>query len=411
MVFYPCCVCAYEGGLDDLVLKESWQEKIEASPLPRLYARLVAPYTNADSSTAEKNYAYAAKQELLEDGTVKDCAYLCKKCKTKLHEPDSCPKNAIVNGHFKGKCPEELKNLSLVELSLISLINVVTKVSLVSNLNYANGGTMFSIINDVSTLVQSLPQRPTIDDFAFIRAHGGDATSRKHRYSPWKVFRALKWLELNNPLYLGKIQIPEGDTIWEDETSDESLPFLQVGADVLDGIDELNIPAGRDGHAVNPGAPPSDSTDVLLMPSTATADISDQVRSILTQGNSQIPPVFNRLTGETVAMHSTDFFIQKAFPHLYPYGRGGPEAGGVVFDAAYIKMVLSYGLGREFQQFPTFLFYCYRWLMHKGAGTIGKMDHIHIYAFNMNYLVPVCVTENHIYICVQYEVLSTYTCD
>ena len=372
MVFYPCCVCTYEAGLDELVLKEGYKDLIAASALPRLYASLVAPYTNADSSIAERNYAFAAKQELFEDGTVKGCTYLCKNCKTQLQQPDKCPKNAIVNGHFKGKCPEELLNLSLTELSLISLINVVTKVCLLSNLNFANGGTMFSIVNDVSTLVQSLPQRPTIDDFAYIRALGAeDTNSRKHRYSPWKVFKALRWLELNNHLYYDKIKVDEGDEFWT-ETAEDSLPFIDVDADVFADIDEADLPAGTDGHAVNPSAPPSDCTDMLMMASPETADMVDQIRSILTQGNSQVPAVYNRTTGETVAMHSTDFFLQKAFPHLYPYGRGGPQASGVVFDQKYIKLVLSLGLGREFQQFPTFIFYSYRWMMHKGAGTIGK---------------------------------------
>lgn len=370
-------MCTYETGLENLSRKEKYQELINASAMPGLYARMVAPCTDDNCSPSDVSYATAARNELLEDGTVKNCSYLCKKCQTQLKStPGSdslpCPKNALVNGHFKGSCPEELKNLNLTEMSLISLITVVTKVSLLGNLNYGSGGTMFTIVNDLSVLVPSLPQRPTIEDFAFISSAGNSETRKKHRYSPWKVLRALRWLEVNNPLYVGKVEVPAAEDFWTDVDADMPMDVIEVDEESFVGVDGLDVAADTDGHAVNPSATPSDCTDVLLMPSPDTADIVDQVRTILTEGNCQIPPVFNRTTGETVSMQSTDYFIEKAFPHLYPYGRGGPGAPGKTFDASYIKLVLSLGIGREFQQFPTFIFYCYRWIMHKAAGSIGN---------------------------------------
>jgi len=378
MIFHACCACTYECGLEGLVLKEKFQDLIDKSALPTLYARMIAPCSDDTCLPSDRNYAIAAREELLEDGTMKNCSYLCKKCQTELRKVHAsgalpCPKNALVNGHFKGSCPEELKKLNLTELSLISLINVVTKVSLLGNLNYGSKGTMFSIINDISVLLPSLPQRPTIEDYAFIRAHGSSESSLKHRYSPWKVLQALKWLENNNPLYCGKISIPEGENeMWTDPQLDQPIDVIEIPEESSVQVDESDVAAGSDGHAANPGATPSDNTDVLLMPASDTADIIDQVRTILTEGNCQIPPVLNRLSGETVSMQSTEFFIEKAFPHLYPYGRGGPGSENIEYNASYIKLVLGLGIGREFQQFPTFIFYSYRWIMHRAVGSIGK---------------------------------------
>jgi hypothetical protein len=382
MVFYCCCVCQHETGLENLVLRNKYEALINASALPSMYCKLIQQRDNQAASIYARKFASVAFEELLPDGTLPMTKYLCKSCLQGLkpgkgRNPTHAltppiPPLALVNGHFKGRCPVELSTLNNTELSLICLINVITKLSLLLNTNHGNGGTLFSVINDLSVLVPSLPRNPSIDDFALLRSASDTSTSPTHRYSPYKVLKALKWLSTNNHLYEGKVIIPVDDEHWQGDGAIDPLDLEYITIDEEFAVEEIDVAVGIDGHAANPGAAPTGASDILLIPGENTEDIMTQVRNILTPDeSSNVPRVLTRATGIVASMHKTNFFIQRAFPYLYPYGRGGPEEGGFKFNAIYIKHVLELGLDRSFQQCPNFIFYSYRWVMRKGCGQIA----------------------------------------
>eukprot|EP01034_Spumella_vulgaris_P025461 gene25461-31925_t len=189
-----------------------------------------------------------------------------------------------------------------------------------------------------------------------------DSTSpRDFLYSPHNVTQALLWLQDNNPLWEGKFTRPTDDDDYE-------------------GLDpDLNGSSGNDGHAVNPNAPPSNMTDVLLTGSQDTQDLLHQVEKVVNKQRS----VMTRANGEFLRDYETDRFLQLAFVNLFPYGRGGPEPNGSFgISSAYLRHLLCLGCQREFQQSPNFIFYAYSWQMRNRASTIsylatrnGEVDH------------------------------------
>jgi hypothetical protein len=294
------------------------------------------------------------------------------------------PKLALVNGYFRGAAPTVLTRLNRTELSMICLIDVVTRVSMLTpGSHWGSSATVFSIMNDVNVVLQSLPGNPTINQFAILRG-AGDWSPKDFRYSPYFVMSALQWLEDNNHLFDGKIEVPENSPLWLNggDQHEQERPYIATSLEDYEGI--THLATQTDGSVANPGAlsTATDSTDVLLeSPSDEQSDVLQQVRAIVTTstnissgGTVPTTQVHTRERGEYVADYTTDFFIQMAFVHLYPYGRGGPDSShNIVFNAAYISHMLHLGGFRGFQKSPTFIFYAYTWKMRNKIGTISYL--------------------------------------
>mmetsp|Transcript_12320 Transcript_12320/g.24827 ORF Transcript_12320/g.24827 Transcript_12320/m.24827 type:complete len:351 (-) Transcript_12320:33-1085(-) len=348
-----------------MVKLQDHRNVIEASGIMEKFQAMILLKDSPSISAASRAYAQAAANEL-DNGLIPGAEHLCKVCLSQLtakkrhssndensvldkNELDSTtqplrlrPKLALVNGYFRGKPPVELQQLNSTEISMIALINVITKIRYLpgSSGHQANAGTVFTVVNDVSVLQNSLPQNPTLEQFAFIRAPGDNDAAKQHRFSPFKVLQALQWLSRNNWLYCGKVIVPENDPLWADngQINEVDVPYLDSSLDTFTCHDENEVAAGIDGHAVNPGAPCSAMTDVLLVLTPETDDILQQCRDLLINQEANATSVLVRATGDIVFMESTPYFIQQAFPLLYPYGRGGPDLDfELTYDKAYFK--------------------------------------------------------------------------
>ena len=296
------------------------------------------------------------------------------------------PVRALVNGYFRGSCPKELSELNRTERSLIALVNVFSKISLLAQGGaYASNGNCYAVINKVSEIVQSLPQLPSIADMAFIRSRNESGkVPREFMYSPWKVKRALEWLKVNNPLYANKVADNE-EEFWS-STEHRHIPFIDDAPASLEECcrnasseetNEVEIPIVDDpvvpiasssssssssssyycsceeskmeqaceseddieeqegdtleeeeegditqGRSTNAGEPGA-GRDILLSDGDGIVpDIAEQVRRVLDDKDEPEVTSIRDVNGRFVSDYKTKNFLAMAFPWLYPYGRG-----------------------------------------------------------------------------------------
>jgi hypothetical protein len=379
MMFHSCGICDREYGLRSMLDITSAADRIANSAIPVKFAAMLAPLNDPAASKGERAYAAAAQTEL-DNGVRNGAQYVCNECYKQLPQDASIlastivPKLALVNGYFRGACPPELEGLSIVDLSLISLINVITHLAMLPRgVHYRSSATVFSVVNNVSEIAAVVPRTDDVRQFCMIIKPDGAVSPKTLQYNPYRVRTALEWLDLHNDLYNGVVQIPKH---WRKSgaADDLEVPHISANDEDYEGIggDGKEAPAGDDGHPVNPGAPDSDTANVLLH----SPDPQDtrQLLSAIACPRAAPSVVMIRQNGEYVADYSTGHFMQKAFPHLYPYGRGGPgDSPDVTFDHAYIANMLLLGNCRSFQRCPRFVFYSYTWLMRKKVGTIAHL--------------------------------------
>jgi hypothetical protein len=177
------------------------------------------------------------------------------------------PSMALVNGHFRGSTPLELSRLTRVELSMVCLVNCIYTLSMLKKgSHWGSTATVFSVLNDVNAIASHLPRIPSLKDIALIRSAVDSTSPRDFLYSPHNVIQALLWLENNNFLWENKFVRPEGSE-WIDAGSRSTVEVECIIADDEDYEEldpDLNGVSGNDGHAVNPNAPPSNMTEILL---------------------------------------------------------------------------------------------------------------------------------------------------
>lgn len=399
MIFYTCAVCEVEQGLNLMTELSKVADLIAKSAIGTLYDSMVAPLQSTTSTDQEKAYAVAAANEL-ERGLLKHATHVCNVCVRQLegkgvHTLDgdnagastigNVPARALVNGYFRGHCPPELLCLTKVEVSLVTIINVCATVSMLKEGgHWGTQGTVFSVLNDVAEVASFLPINPTPALHAIIR-RGTTASPKDYRYNPHKVIQALRWLEMNNELYHNKTALVimengDADPDWMGDGRDEDLepPHIDASDEDFEGIEDKDKedPAGVDGHAVNPGAPDSSMTDVFLQNQPSMQSHAHQLQSVIS--GAALPVVTVRQYGVFVSDYNVEYFLAKAFPVLFPYGKGCPtglkESEQLEpFSTSYISHVLHLGGDRSFQKNSTFIFYCYSSVMRQKIGTISYL--------------------------------------
>lgn len=381
MVFISCGICDREYGLSKMREINSCTERITGSGLSNKFQDMIAPLSETSASSAARAYANAVTKELVA-GVRREATHICAECYRELGLPGSVPKLALVNGYFRGALPPELQGLSLVDLSLISIVNVVATIAMMEHgTHYKSSATVFSVLNNVVEIAAALPRSTRVGEAAIIIRMDKKGTPKSLKYNPFRVLQALHWLQTNNHLY-SKVSIrnpseQEADAaLWEDGGRDQDceLPHISASVDDYEGIreEDQESPAGADGHAVNPGAPDSSTTDVFLHNPEAQ-DTRQQLAAIaLPQAAPAV--VMVRSNGGVVYDNETPYFLQKAFPHIFPYGRGGPgDAPHIKFGQSYISDMLHLGGSRAFQQCPRFIFYAYSWVMKHKVGLIALL--------------------------------------
>ena len=264
-----------------------------------------------------------------------------KRRRTGVNEDDdvllSLPDNASTNHLWPGVIPVVLKDLNRTELSMIALINPVISyvclggykgnpqvriidtsfIALMANdiaaQNYGVRDKVFSVMADVVAVAEVLPRMPTLDSIALLKSSA--ANKKLYDFRPERVRAALKWLKKNNRFY-------------EDVEIDYSLltqcesfgpPSMDMSSDEEEDYDECGE---NDACATNEGAIGCDN-EIMVMP----PDRVEEEAEGMAEGLTGRRPVVTRPNPERptyITPNSDKFFYEKAFPHLYPYGYGGP---------------------------------------------------------------------------------------
>lgn len=384
MIFYTCAICEVEHGLALMTPLADVTDKITASQIKQLHDNLVAPLNDPAADTYAKAFARAVSAELA-DGLLIGATHACQQCVSDLSDKrfacstpgglHRAPKRALVNGYFRGRVPKELAVLNPVEISMLALINVLNTVTMLpQRCHWASRATAFSVMNDVADIAETLPRKA---DYFVIRTETSVSPSQT-RCNPRKILAAMAWLQVNNPLYKDKLQLPllpDGsvDPVWSNGgvNVNMELPHITAVPEDYEDIEGSDVAAaGEDGHPVNPGAPPSDTTNVLLGGAPANQSHAQQIAAIV--GLKKRTAVMTRKRGVYVPDYETESFLAQAFPQLFPYGRGCPDiVGGITFDASYIQYTLQLGRYRSFQRCSSYIFYAYTWWIKQKVGTIA----------------------------------------
>jgi len=293
-------------------------------------------------------------------------------------EPDKrLPDNALINGSFCGSLPQELLGMTHIEWSMVAIINVISKVTLRSKFAISRSKS-WCIINKLIRVAHELP-RPLCDTgIAFVKT-SSNPTASEYKYRPHKVFNALTWLKDNNHLYA---DINLNFTRWENVNDpnlyrygEEEILQPDVGreADRLDDSAEGNA-ANRNGL---PGGSDPDVfivNDVDMDPNTVDS-LPENIRRVIHRQNE----AFIRYPdGQTVSDDDYSnpvkdvWFWEKAFPMLYPYGRGRPDYARTK-TSQYAKYSLMLGNPRSFQGHSIYIFYTFYNVMSMRMGSLAVL--------------------------------------
>ena len=388
-VFHMCCVCAYEGGNNELnAFTGDIKELLSASPLASKYRALT------DSSSS---FALCAASELDFPGVLRGVDRICKQC-AQYARKKKMPHRALVNGYFCGSVPGPLANLNTIEVSMVALINPTTKVELIKGGMHSTVNSL-SYTNDVIDIAKKLPN---LEGNAILRDH----SARSHYFRPKEVREALLWLKANNPLYRDvTLEFPEewtasgGEPVdattmsFDSETVQSVIDSGQMASEVADdGRNSTNSGAIAPVHSylVNYHLAASSTSILREIVGHSDASIADDPQFELGQniadhgqpagtgpasGNTRSfhrsRVVIERRDGEKVEPHKVRNFDAMAFPQLYPYGEGADHH----LDAPYICHRLECGgIYRRFGENLTWLFTHYGYDVRKKNGGISALS-------------------------------------
>jgi hypothetical protein len=248
-IFQICAVCGIEGPRIGSVTVDKMKEDIMRSGIHSLFQNITD--TN-DNTTKYHNYFSSQLEDCFDDGLLKGMTNICSSCASQLRKrckrcdenessssDDSSvgenenslfmPKLCMIRGLFTGKLPVELEDLTLIEESMISIYNAISKVCLVGGKHYhMKGATSYTVINDVASVAKQLPRMPNVEDTAILR-HKNTKSCHDYKYRPKKIYDALNWLKECNFLYENiDIVWPNGKENWKNNNDDVDISFIEL---------------------------------------------------------------------------------------------------------------------------------------------------------------------------------------
>ena len=385
--FFMCAVCAWEGGLDGMMLLNDAIRDLLSNntTLPEEFFHL-----RSDESEDGIDYNYRRRVciEMEEPGVLKNIRHICSNCHGKAKSGKSTSRAVIpyslAGGLFCGEPPDVLKHLWAVEVSMVALINPIVTLAVESAYaNISSKPNSFCIENDVLQIAQKLPRLPSKDNWAVFTHKGfGGKPDSQHQYRPHYVYEALQWLKENNVLYRSVvIEFPDA---WNDAIQDAertiAVECTQYNDDDVAPLQrrppQQEIDEVEEVHPANPSGLPS--REFFLVKSTDYGPSLEQLKAVARSAQRPATalntPVFRRslLGANIVQRHEAPDFDAMAFPVLYPYGFG--HVPGMSIDVNYVCHRICSGLYyRRFQQTPNYLYTHYSFEMKRTVGGISVL--------------------------------------
>jgi len=234
--------------------------------------------------------------------------------------------------------PDELKELTYVELSMVAPVNSMTKLHLSGGKSYHQATQpTYTIMNNVNTIAKRLPRRLTSADTAILRTKKGDVP-KDYTFRPYYVVRALMWLKRHNKYFQDiEIDIPvEWKTGIGGAYSKSSLPIESI---LLDESDTAAVESGQavDDHTDHSAHEAGGTTqDYLLLSdfdSSSNMDILEDALDDKADDGDDRPMTMDDVIelvverggqGEFTDALKQEALLELSFPQFFPYGRGGP---------------------------------------------------------------------------------------
>lgn len=287
------------------------------------------------------------------------------------------------NGFDFGEIPEELKNLTLLEQILIARVHPVVSVFKIKNQQRGYSGHVLNLVQHVEQVATRLPHDVATQSALVLLHRDSPDGVIEFRVRAAKVRHALIWLRRNNQFYRD---------IVIDESRIENLPADGYVADIIPrvGADESDEDDGD--RANNPERSPQQSI--------STQDASEQADAPMIE-RSCFPnidaldadsAIRNRVRQRALIEGAVDLgswpdlgdapedefsaegLICKAFPVLFPYGRGDLRAPRIkrVTPRQYFQFLMQYKDGR-FANDHRFPYYAYNSLARWDAINCGNV--------------------------------------
>ncbi|KAJ8585561.1 hypothetical protein M405DRAFT_865313 [Rhizopogon salebrosus TDB-379] len=402
-----CAVCARECGAMDESLS-SWR----LLDIPNGH-RLVPAHTHPAHDLYEGM--------LLEPAGVSHPAagctvQICSSCITQLrNERSLCPPSlSLANGMWIGRVPWQLQILTFPEQLLIALLyprvyvfklfpKKIAGARRAENLQRSMRGNVSTFelsIDGVADMIEGrlMPRPPRIlASLISITFVSAGQLQKKCLHSMFRircqvVFNALKWLKENNEAYYGDMEISEEriQQLPEDNIPVELLHGVRQSPDtgIVDQESEGYVPLDEEEE----GDANIDSHDLPgVIPLQATGTIDTDLTNIscnelmmwglnnlwangsegeyaVKHGSHPIPDFRDRTVFTESNTNISRNLFERAFPCLFPYGRGGMEGrqGKNVDLGEHVRWALCYN-DQRFRTHETFPFFVFGILQRRQA--------------------------------------------
>jgi len=301
---------------------------------------------------------------------------ICSRCRKRTKNSDvvrdlcgfcrrshSNPFTAENNMDF-GTIPPELKSLSLIEEILIARVHPVVSVFKIRGQQRAYSGHVMNFTQHIEQIASRLPHDPGSLSAILLLNRNTPSGLIQFRVRSHRVRNALIWLKNNNQYY-------------HDITIDENiLRELPIDGDVSQLLPNLPIDDLEDGENLNF----DNLIDRSCFPNLPTVDagqvIEQNLRHARRDGPEQLIEfgAWPDLDQNPANEFSSEGLICKAFPVLFPYGRGDIRAPRLqsITKHNYFKYLMQYHDGR-FANDARFPYYAYNTLARWDALNCGSV--------------------------------------
>jgi len=93
-------------------------------------------------------------------------------------------------GLFRGAISSQLDGLTMVKHSMISLYSNLTRITIQAGLHYHAKPTVYTVVNDLTSVVKQLPNFADVNAFAILR-HCTSQKVKQYQFRPKRVKDAL----------------------------------------------------------------------------------------------------------------------------------------------------------------------------------------------------------------------------
>jgi len=287
---------------------------------------------------------------------------LCSYCVRAQSNPFSAE-----NGMDFGTIPPELSGLSLVEEALIARVHPVVFVFKIRGQQRAYSGHVMNFVQHVEQIATRLPNDIRSISTVILLNRDTPHGMVQFRVRAARVRQALIWLKGNNQYYTDII------------IDEENIANLPADGDVshllpnvhLDGLaDEADINQDQANNTLEsscfPNLPVLDAAQVI--DNNLRAAVAEQPNAEIEGGD------WPALDNDPLNEFQSEGLICKAFPVLFPYGRGDLREPRLqtISKHNYFKYLMQYRDGR-FANDPRFPYYAYNSLARWDALNCGNV--------------------------------------